>query len=453
MGLAQGLLHASCLLQWGLRCHCTAASGSATGPVLLGPRTMAILTRIDRYLFRLIIVPLIGTLVVAAMLLLLEKMLNLFDFVVNEGGPVSVVWRMLGNLIPEYLALGIPIGVTLGILLGFRKIALSSELDALNAVGQGHLRLLRVPMLLATAFAIINFGIVGFLQPYARYAYEGLQFELRSGALGASIRVGEFTRIGPRTTLRVEESFDQGGDLRGIFVRTAQDDGRSLAVSAARGKFLMSDDPDVIILRLMNGTLVHDAPGFAAPRVLTFVQHDLPVGLPAMEAFRMRGAETLERTVPELWARMHAAGVSDEDRLRATATFHRRMVQWVVMFVLPFLAVALAVPPKRTTSAIGVFLSIVILVTYHKISEYGERMGAIGRVDPTLAQWIPFALFTALCLWMFHVLSHRPGGQPIGGLDRLAGRVTALFKARLKRPAERQGVLPQGQMGQPQPAE
>mgnify|MGYP002653695505 CR=1 FL=1 len=158
---------------------------------------MAPLTAIDRYLFKLIIVPLLGTLVVAAMLLLLEKMLNLFDFVVNEGGPVSVVWRMLGNLIPEYLSLGIPIGVTLGILLAFRRLALSSELDALNSVGMGYGRMLRVPFILAAVFALINFGIVGFLQPYSRYAYEGLRFELRSGALG----VRELRRIAKVTGL------------------------------------------------------------------------------------------------------------------------------------------------------------------------------------------------------------------------------------------------------------
>lgn len=402
---------------------------------------MAPLTAIDRYLFRLIIVPLVGTLVIAAMLLLLEKMLNLFDFVVNEGGPVSVVWRMLGNLIPEYLSLGIPIGVTLGILLGFRKLALSSELDALNSVGVSYSRMLRVPFLLATLFAVVNFGIVGFLQPYSRYAYEGLRFELRSGALGASIKVGEFTRIAERTTLRVEQSFDKGADLRGVFVRAGQEDGRSLAVSAARGQFLLTDDPDVIILRLKNGTLVHDAPRDQVPRVLTFVQHDLPVDLPAMERFRTRGAENLERTLPELWRMMQDPKTSAENHVMASAAFHRRMVQWVVMFVLPFLAVALAVPPKRSTSAIGVFLSIVILVTYHKVSEYGERMGTIGRVDPMLAQWIPFALFTALCLWFFHVLAHTPGGQPIGGLERVIKKFTGLFKG-LRKPAAKIGLLP-----------
>ena len=71
------------------------------------------LSLIDRYLTRTIAVPLIGTLVLAAMLLVLDKMLRLFDFVVNAGGPVSVVWRMLANLLPEYLSLGIPIGLLL----------------------------------------------------------------------------------------------------------------------------------------------------------------------------------------------------------------------------------------------------------------------------------------------------------------------------------------------------
>ena len=76
---------------------------------------MKLLTSTDRYLAKLIALPLFSTLVIAAMLLVLEKMLRLFDFVAAEGGPVSVVWRMLANLIPEYLSLGIPLArVTAG---------------------------------------------------------------------------------------------------------------------------------------------------------------------------------------------------------------------------------------------------------------------------------------------------------------------------------------------------
>ena len=151
---------------------------------------------IDRYMARLIALPLFSTLVIAAMLLVLDRMLRLFDFVATEGGPVSVVWKMLANLLPEYLGLGIPIGLMLGILLAFRRLATSSELDVLRAVGMSYTRLLRVPYFYAFVLAAINLAIVGYVQPVARYYYEGLRFELRTGALGASIKVGEFTHLG-----------------------------------------------------------------------------------------------------------------------------------------------------------------------------------------------------------------------------------------------------------------
>ena len=66
----------------------------------------------------------------------------------------------------------------------------------MRAVGLGYGQLLKAPYAYAIVLALLNLAIVGFIQPYARYAYEGLRFELRSGALGASIKVGEFTNLG-----------------------------------------------------------------------------------------------------------------------------------------------------------------------------------------------------------------------------------------------------------------
>ena len=372
----------------------------------------------DRYLARLIALPLFSTLVIAAMLLVLDKMLRLFDFVAQEGGPVSIVWRMLANLLPEYLSLGIPIGLMLGILLAFRKIAMSSELDVYRAVGMSYGRLLRVPYMFAIGLALVNLAIVGFVQPYARYAYEGLRFELRSGALGASIKVGECARFGSRLTLRIERSEDGGKDLHGIFVRANGKNGQTLSVTADRGTFLATDDPDVIILRLTNGVLVHDAPSYQQPRVLSFTAHDLPIDLPKIEAFRSRGGKDRELTIPEL-VRVSADQASPLAlRHETRANFHFRLVEVAMMLLLPLLALALAVPPKRSSSALGVFLSIVMVVTYHKINEWAEGMGALGRVDPFVALWTPFLGFAALIFWMYWTLAHKPGGQPIGALER-----------------------------------
>ena len=66
------------------------------------------LPSVDRYIGRLVIVPLLGVFALAASLLLLDKMLRLFDFVAVEGGPIGVVFQMLGALIPEYASLANP---------------------------------------------------------------------------------------------------------------------------------------------------------------------------------------------------------------------------------------------------------------------------------------------------------------------------------------------------------
>jgi lipopolysaccharide export system permease protein len=351
---------------------------------------------------------------------------------------------MLGNLVPEYLALGIPIGLLLGTLFAFRKLALSSELDSLRAVGLGYTRLLRIPYIFAIALMGLNIAIVGFVQPVARYSYEQLRFDLRSGALGASIKVGEFTNLGKRMTLRVEASEDKGRLLHGVFVRAETRDGRTIAVTADHGTFLATDDPDVILLRLSNGRLVHNSPKYKAPRVLSFRIQDLPIDLPAIAQFRSRGrGDEDELTLPELLRfGTSKAEVPPATRNAIRANFHYRVTEIVMMLLVPLLAVALAVPPKRSTSGLGIFLSIAMIVVYHKVNQYAEQMAAQGRVDAVIALWTPFLLFAALIFWMYWTLAYKPGGQPIGALERGFSKLARGAGRILRLGADRRGAVP-----------
>lgn len=392
------------------------------------------LPSIDRYIFRLVVVPMLGVFAIAASLLTLDKMLRLLDFVAVEGGPIGVVFKMLATMIPEYASLAIPLGLLLGILLAFRKLATTSELDVLRAVGMGYGRLLRVPYVIAAVLMALNVALVFFIQPVSRYTYERLEYELRSGALGASIKVGEFTTLGDRMALRIEVSEDKGRQLNGIFARIGTENGQVLSISARQGAFLATtDSPDTIILRLTDGTIVQDN-GRNSPRVFTFTRHDLPIDLPAIERFRARGDETREFILPELlrigWSREQPSDVRDASQ----ASFNFRLVEVVMMALMPLLAVALGIPPKRSTSALGVFLSIVMVVAYHKVNQYGEDVATLGRVDPTLALWGPFLIFAALIVWMYWRVAYVPGGQAIGALEtwfaKLGKRLGRLIRPR-----------------------
>jgi lipopolysaccharide export system permease protein len=393
---------------------------------------------IDRYLARNIAIPLFGSLILAAMLLLMDKMLRLFQYVVDAGGPVSVVWRMLANLLPEYLSLGIPIGLMLGILLAFRKLALSSELDALRGIGVGYGRLLRVPYAFTIPLALINLAIVGYIQPYTEYRYESLRFDLNSGALGAAIKVGEFNQLGKRITLRIERSEKNGTQLHGIFGETDDGKGMTVAATALHGRFLSTDNPDEILFRLTEGRLIQQSPKFTTPRTLAFKTYTLPVSLPAISQFRRRGgSESDELYLHELFRVGYGGGATNEhQRIEAQANLGFRLVEVLMMFTLPLLAVSLAVPPKRSSSGLGIFVAILFVVAYHKVNQYGQQMGAHGQFNPILALGVPLVLFAALILWMYHVLAHRPGGQPIGALERFFAKIAAVFRSLLPRRRE-----------------
>ncbi|MEA3082062.1 MAG: lipopolysaccharide export system permease protein [Sphingomonadales bacterium] len=397
---------------------------------------------IDRYVARTIAAPLFGTLILAAMLLVLDKMLRLFQYVVDAGGPVSVVWRMLANLLPEYLSLGIPIGLMLGILLAFRKLALSSELDALRGIGIGYTRLLRVPYAYAITLAIINLFIVGYLEPYTHYRYKGLQFDLKSGALGAAIKVGEFNQLGKHLTLRIDRSENKGTLLQGIFVQNTDPSGMTVVATAEHGRFLASDNADEIQFRMTKGRLVQDSPKFTTPRTLAFDLYTLPVSLPAISQFRGRASgEADELYLHELWNQGYGGGgATHAARVAAEAHFNFRMVEVVMMLMLPLLAVALAVPPKRSTSALGIFVSILIVVAYHKVNQYADQAAARGSLDPTLGLWLPLVALAGVIVWMYHILADKPGGQPIGALEwffaGLAKRIRGMMPKRRDAPAE-----------------
>lgn len=388
-----------------------------------------IITRIDAYIFRQILTPMLVTLGIAAMLLLLDKMLSLFDFVIKEGGPVSVVWRMLGNVAPQYFGLAIPIGLLLGCILAFRKLALSSELDALSAVGVTYQRMLRVPLALSLVLAVLTFLLNGFVQPISRYSYEELRYELRTGALGASIKVGEFVSIGEELTMKVEESRDGGRKLYRIFAHQESKNGANqLVVTADSGAFFATDDPDRMLFRLYDGTLTTFNAGWSKPRYLAFDVQDLPIALPKSEAFRGRGDGELEKTTPEMLRELSSGLLDGRARNATVANLNYRVAHIMTLFILPFLAVPMGVPPKRSASAIGVFTGVAILIAYNEFLELGEAAIRTAGTHPALAIWLPYAIFAAVAFRLYWVSTRKVGGQPLKLLDSIAAATTALFK-------------------------
>lgn len=397
-----------------------------------------ILGHVDRYILKVAFVPFMISLMIAALLLLLEQMLRLLDFVLHENGPVEVVWRMLGFLVPHYLALALPLSVFVGLAFAFRRLSLSSEYDALRSSGLSGWQLVRPTFLLALFMLVVNFLLLAYIQPYARYNYHELRYELQTGLLGARFPVGDFITVSRGVQMRIGETENNGGVLRDVFVSYRADEAQRSAFTADRGQFLRSNDDNVLILRLFNGVQMLQNNVEGRPNVLRFKQQDLAISLPEVAAFRDRGGEKREATINDLLrilGQESPASVADYNAYRAS--FHFRIIHTLTFLPLPFLALALGITNQRRPSSIGPVLGIAIIIVYHELlEEWGEGQVAAGLLSPYMAMWPVFAVFAVLSAVLYYFEVARPGGGAIVHLSAfwsdLVDRLQSALPGRLR---------------------
>lgn len=358
---------------------------------------------IDRYILRSVATPLLLALGVAAMLLMLEQMLRLFDFVLAEEGPVDVVWRMLANLVPHYLGLALPLGTFLGILLAFRNLSMSSELDALSSSGASFGRLMRPIYLLVVFLMIFDFLLVSYIQPFARYTYQEIRFDVTSGALGIKIPAGEFVQITDRVTIRLGEINPETRDARDIFLERKTRDGGMTTITAKYGAISTTPQITSILLKLEQGRQVIIDPLGEQIQALNFDSFDLEVDLPAIGVFRERGGDEREATINEIVTLLRTETPESSPLYNDyRAGLHWRLIHPLTFLIMPILAVAMGVTGRRRASNLKPVLGIAILIIYHEIlEEWGKVVAGEGDMSPYLSMWGVLAVFAAVSLFLY----------------------------------------------------
>lgn len=350
---------------------------------------------IDRYILRAVATPLLLALGIAAMLLLLEQMLRLFDFVLAEQGPVDVVWRMLANLLPHYLGLALPLGAFIGVLLAFRNLSLSSELDALNSSGASVARLLRPVYVLVVFLMVFDFLLVSYIQPYARYRFEQIRFDVTSGALGIKIPQGEFVEIADGVTIRLGRVNAETRDAEDIFLEQYDRRGGVTTITAESGGISTTPEITRLLLRLRDGRQIYVDPSGERVNALSFDSFDLEIDLPAIAVFRSRGGDEREATFGELLTLVRETSPQNEPRWHEyRAGLHWRILHALTFLVMPILAVAMGVTGRRRASGLKPIIGVAIVIVYHEtLEEWGQVVAAEGTLSPYVSMWGIFALF------------------------------------------------------------
>mgnify|MGYP000949051237 CR=1 FL=1 len=399
---------------------------------------------LDRYILTQMLRPLAVTLLIALLVLLIERMLRVLDIVLDSNGTMRVVFELLAYLLPHYLGVALPMAFFLSVFLVFNKLSKDSELDALFNVGFSLTRLVRPLMISAFVLTLLAGFIFDTLQPHSRYAYRILFNAITNASLQALIQEGVFISIGD-TTFLVNKLGADRRSLGDVFVYRAPSGRESSAVTARSGVLDTigpTDQPQPAI-RLFDGveiTAPNDPftpqPGLnngstVREGSLRFAELRTTLSNNAYEALRPRGRDERELTLAELWAQRNdpPPGVASG---RIIAEFHERIVRVLSVLAMPLLAVPLALGRRRSYRSYGIAIGALILVVFDQVLQTGAKMVGREQLSPLLGIWGPYFFFLGLSAWLFLRAAYRvPRHHGFVWLDWMTG----LFRRRRQTPA------------------
>lgn len=387
---------------------------------------------ISRYILRRVLVYLFAMTGLALLALLLERMIRLMGIVSNWEGGLTLVVRMMLNLVPHYLGMALPAAFFFGVLLTFNHLNRNGELAVLQASGLGLMRLLRPVVGLALVLAAVAAVTFGFLQPYGRYAYRSIAHDASHVTIGSSVMPGKFFHTDDMTFMAERVSPD-GSRLEGIFVNEHEPDGQVFTTTAEEGTFQPGTKPGEVMLLLRSGVRTERGPNGGAKTTLTFAEYRWPISRGDDWAFRPRGQDERELTLPELWNALGKPPPQGVDASEIDAEYHGRIVQILSVVFLPFLAMPLGLGGGRGGQTYGLGLGLLALVVYEQALQFGLSLSAKDIVQPLFGLWLPFMIFAVGSLAFFLYTSLRIVPEPLGNLPARVEVLVAAVSARLPR--------------------
>ena len=394
--------------------------------------------RLNQYLMKKAATTIGGLIIFACCVLLMERLLRIFQVVTTSTNPASDTSQMIVNLLPYYLGIAVPMALLLGVIITVDRFSRSSELTAAFGSGISLLHMTKPFLILGTFLAVITLFIEGYMQPVGRYNYRQVEHSVKQQSFTAALREGTFTSVGNRT-------FFAGTDLKGdamgpIFIYEKQmKDGKQEGLrltTAGQGEIIIRENTMEPVLQLAKGQIYQVMEDKNIDGDFSFESSSI-AGAANEITFRSRGDDEREMTSLELLENRRG----DVSRFNINsdvnnATLHLRLAKSALLLILPFIAVPFGLNYGRNPSSAGIAIGVVFLISLQKALEFGQSLGAAGKVPPWVGIWpiiIAVAIFAA---WLFRKSAYKMGQPPLTSvshyISHLQGKIRKKFSSETK---------------------
>lgn len=359
---------------------------------------------ISRYIFKEIAAPFIIILFVLTFVLLMGKILQIMDLMVNKGISIFVIARLIVYLLPSFMLFTIPIALLIAILIALGRLSSDNEITAMKASGVSLMQLYH-PVAVASLITFIFTIVIGyFLVPQSNFATKRLLFDIARQNASIGIKEKVFYADFKGILLYAEKIPLDGNSMEGVFVSDNRITGEPNTIIAKRATLVSDPESLSVKLSLENGSIHTVSSDLKNYRKIDFQSYEVKLDIAnALASLTEESKNSTEMTMSELLSRMKKPGLDDAAIRELAIEVHKKFSIPLSCIFFALLALPLGIRGHRAVKSRGFAVGIIVVSLYYLLRIGGEALVETGRLTPVVGVWTPNLIFALLGIYLFYI--------------------------------------------------
>jgi lipopolysaccharide export system permease protein len=379
---------------------------------------------INRYILKEIAIPFVMILFVLTFVLLMGRILQLMDLMVNKGIGFIDMAIFIILLMPSFLMFTIPISLLVAIMIGLGRLSGDNEITIMKASGISMYQLSR-PVAAASVIAFIMTAVITlFLVPQGNYATKQHLYNVSKKQASIGIREKIFIDDFDGLLIYAETIPMDGAFMEGVLISDTRLTQEPTTI-IARKAYLISDPKALTVtMRLENGSTHTVDAGLNNYRKMDFSNYDVNLDIRAalFDEKRLKEKSSGEMTVLELREKLRESELEKLRQREVAIELNKKLSIPMSCLIFGILGVPLGIRAHRSVKSRGISLGAIIVALYYMLQLGGEALVQTGKVSPPLGAWVPNLIFGLAGVILFVMTAKEmswPFPSPVDLLRRL----------------------------------
>jgi len=359
---------------------------------------------IHRYIFKEIASSFIIILFILTFVLLMGKILQIMDLMINKGISVFAIAKLIFFLLPSFMLFTIPIALLIAILIAMGRFSADNEITALKTSGISLMQIY-YPVAIVSLITFIITIIVGyFLVPQSNFATKRLLFTIAQQNANIGIKEKVFNSDFKGFLLYAENIPVDKNYMEGVIVSDNRIIGEQNTILAKKA-FLVSDPESMTVkLKLENGSIHTVSSDLKNYRKIDFNSYDIKLDLStALANLDESSKSSTEMTMTELLEKMKKPGLDKAAISELAIEVHKKLSIPLSCIFFGLLALPLGIKSHRAIKSRGFAVGIIVVSVYYLLRIGGEALVETGHLSPEVGVWTPNFIFALLGIYLLYM--------------------------------------------------